>query len=356
MIVKKNKKRGILLVNLGTPLAPSKTAVRKYLKEFLSDPKVITLPFLIRWLLLYLIILPFRSPKTAQLYQKIWTAQGSPLLIHSRALEKKLAQLLKNKYTVSLGMRYGQPSLESALHQLSAAACKEITVLPLFPQYAEAVTGSVITAIEYLAKKHKYPFTIRFIKDFFNHPRYNESLAQTISDHIKKEGTQTKHFIFSYHGLPYRQLSPQHCQGKICLPTERCSTRLNHASQSRCYRAQCYITADLLAQSLKLSPDQYSVAFQSRLGRTPWIQPYFDHHLAHLAQQDIKHITVICPSFVADCLETLEEIAIRGKETWKSLGGITYTCVPALNASDTWVTAVSQIIQERNHHADMCTR
>lgn len=324
--------KGLLLINLGTPQAPCIPEVRRYLREFLSDPRVIDLPLPLRALLLYGTILPFRPKISAKAYQAIWTTEGSPLLVHCQNLVAKLQAKLQGQVTVALGMRYGQPSIASALEQL--AGCREITVLPLYPQYSSAATGSSIEkTLSLLSKASKQP-TLHIIHEFYQHPSFINALAQSIKPYLAK----SDFLLFSYHGIPVRQLKRQGCE-TVCAEACPIIARAN----PYCYRAQCYQTSREIAQSLAISEASFGVSFQSRLGKTPWIHPYTDLYLAELAQRGIKRLAVACPSFVTDCLETLEEIAIRAKEQWLHLGGESLDCIPCLNDSDLLVKAILDI-------------
>lgn len=307
-------KRGLLLINLGTPQAPDVASVRRYLAEFLSDKRVIDLPCLFRYLLLYGIILPFRSKKTALAYQQIWSSEGSPLLVNSLALKAAVQTQLQNTYDVQLGMRYGEPSLKQALTALKN--CHEITVLPLFPHYASASTGSALEVVlDYFKQQLTLP-TLHVISSFYEHPAYISAQAALIKPYLDEHDF----VLFSYHGLPLRQLA------KASAP---------------CYKTQCYTTSSLVAQALQLA--HYDTAFQSRLGRLPWIPPYTDQQLPLLAKKGIKRLLVVCPSFVADCLETLEEIGQAAKSQWFALGGTHFTLVPSLNTNPDWVKSLIQI-------------
>lgn len=332
----KIKKNGLLIINLGTPEAPTPRAVRRYLREFLSDPKVIDLPWLIRQLLLNLVILPFRPKQTAVAYQAIWRHEGSPLLLYSKKLVQKLKQRLADKYQVTLAMRYGSPSIRLALKELKT--CSSITVLPLFPQYAQATTGSIIDKVHAEAKALKLMTSIElyFIKDFYQQPQFVHILANQLKAIINPH----THILFSYHGLPERQIHKLGCK-PVCLTA--CSKKTLEKNPD-CYRAQCFQTTRLIVDQLRLNNSQYTTSFQSRLGRIPWIQPYTDEILQSLRDKQIENLVVICPSFVTDCLETLEEIGIQLKKQWLESGGKEFTLVPCLNDSQEWVQALSTIV------------
>lgn len=326
-------KHGVLLINLGTPDNPGMTAVRRYLAEFLIDKRVITLPAPLRYLLVYGLILPFRKRQSAHAYQTIWTEEGSPLLVNSQNLTTKLQTRLGAHYKVVLGMRYGNPCLKSAL--LALEPCETITILPLYPQYSSAATGSSIEKIlQLLASQNTHP-SIRVIADFHSHPSYINAQAQRIEPYIANHD----YLLFSYHGIPESHLLTTGCK-PICMTNCPATSVVN----KRCYRAQCQQTTTLIAKILNLAEHQYGTSFQSRLGRTPWIKPYTDDVLTELATQGIKRLAIVCPSFVVDCLETLEEIGIRAQQQWLDRGGESLTLIPCLNDSEPWVHALQTII------------
>lgn len=311
---------GILLINLGTPDAPTTPAVRKYLKQFLSDPRVIDIHPILRWLLLYLAVLPFRSPKSAAAYKKIWTEHGSPLLYHTQNLTLEVAQRLGQDYAVEFGMRYGRPSIETAISELSQKGADEIRVLPLFPQYASSSTGSAVAEVGRIAKKMNPPPKMTILSPFYDHSEFIRSFAEVgrpVLERIKPD-----HTLFSFHGLPER-----------------------HIQKGDPYRDQCFITATAIAEELGLKKESCDVTFQSRLGRTPWIKPYTDLRLLELVREGKKRFVVFCPTFVADCLETLEEITIRNREAALQAGAECVELVPSLNAHPRWVEAVCGMVR-----------
>ena len=311
---------GILLINLGTPDAPTTSAVRHYLRQFLSDPKVIDIHPIARWLLVNLIIAPFRSPKSAALYQKIWTKEGSPLLIHTENLARAVGQKLGSSYAVEIGMRYGNPSIASAVRKLVEKKVEKIRVLPLFPQYAASSTGSAIEEVSRVAGKLGNIPPIETIPPFFDHPGFIRNFAgigKPVLERIKPD-----QILFSFHGLPER-----------------------HIQKGDPYQKQCFRTAELIAAELGLPSDIWKVSFQSRLGRTPWIKPYTDLLLLDLAKAGKKRIVVFCPAFVADCLETLEEIGIRNREAVIACGAETLELVPSLNSHPKWVETVCEMVR-----------
>jgi ferrochelatase len=328
---------GVLLVNLGTPDAPRPAEVRRYLREFLGDPRVLDMPALARWLLLNLVILPRRPRASARAYAKVWTPEGSPLLVHGRALAAALARELGPEYAVVLGMRYGRPSLREAAEQLAAADVARIVALPLFPQWSEAATGSAEAKLrEELARAEAPPASI--LPPFYAEPRFVAALAGVTAPHLAE--LRPDHVLFSYHGLPERQIRAADASARHCLASPVCCNAIGAAS-ARCYRAHCFATTRAVAAALGLLPGAHSTSFQSRLGRTPWIRPYTDEVMPELAARGVRRLAVLCPSFVADCLETLEEIAIRAAEQWQSLGGETLRLVPCLNADPAWVRTIA---------------
>lgn len=320
--------KAILIINLGTPNSPEIKAVRSYLAEFLMDPRVIQLPKIIRLILVYGLILPFRPRRSAHAYQQIWTAAGSPLKVHTENLAKKLQQA--SQIPVYYAMRYGQPQIASVLAELKSY--QQLIILPLYPQYASATTGSSLAAVFEYYKTQAIMPSIKIIRDFYQHPAFINAVAESIRTYL---GPQ-HHLLLSYHGLPEQQLKSLGCQ-PICHLS--CSKNTNG-----CYRQQCYASSNAIAQALNITTTQYSVAFQSRLGRTPWIKPYTDESIEALAKQGIKKLVVACPSFVADCLETIEEIGMQARKQWADLGGEEFILVPCLNDQDTWVQGIMNML------------
>jgi ferrochelatase len=336
------QKIGVILINLGTPDNASPRAVYRYLTQFLNDPRVIDLSGMLRWILTNLIIVPFRYKKSAEAYHQIWTDAGSPLLTNSLNLSNALASQLGAAYQVVLGMRYGNPSIESALVKLKD--CEHIIAIPLFPQYSSAATGSAIqNFLEHISKQWNIP-KLYITNDFYNDPGFIDAYIDRIKESVA--GKNVSHFVFSYHGLPERHITKSECRSS-CGHVDACPKI--DATNAYCYRAQCYETSRLLATGLQLNPDQYTVTFQSRLGRTPWIKPYTDLVLPDLHQKGIKNISVVCPSFVADCLETLEEINIRARADWNQLGGNEFIFVPCVNDHPRWVAALVDMVKGVTH-------
>lgn len=336
--------RGLLLVNLGTPDAPTSSAVRRYLREFLSDPRVLDINPVGRALLLHLIILPFRSGKSAKLYENIWTEEGSPLLVHSKALRDKVEAKLDGSWKVELAMRYGSPNIADALDRMQAAGCDQIVVLPLYPQSASSSSGSTVERVYDEAKSRWNVPLFQVVPAFYDEPDYITTFVELGKPLL--ESKKPDHVVFSFHGLPERHMLKGDTSGSHCLKSEGCCDTITDVNRG-CYRAQSYATAKKIADELGLEDGSWTVCFQSRLGRTPWIKPYFDLVLPELAEAGAKNILVFSPAFVADCLETLEEIGIRAKEQWEELGGKDITLVPSLNSEDRWVDCVVDLAKRQ---------
>jgi ferrochelatase len=339
----KTPKTGLLLINLGTPDSPTAGAVRSYLREFLMDPRVVDLPALGRWLLVHLVILPFRPRKSAEAYAKIWTPQGSPLLVHGEALAAKVADRLGAGAEVALGMRYGNPSIGSALARLRSKEVDRLVVFPLYPQNSGATTGSTLDKLRAETSGHWAPEKVRIVPPFYDHTAFISALAGLARPVLER--AEPERVFFSFHGLPERQIRKADPSGAHCLERTDCCERITEANRD-CYRAQCFATARLLADRLDLPAERRAVCFQSRLGRTPWIRPYTDELLADAARSGCRRAVILSPAFVADCLETIEELGLRASESWKEHGGESLELVPCLNASDEWADAVVRIARE----------
>lgn len=322
-------KTGILLVNLGTPDEPTPSAVKRYLKQFLSDPRVIEIPKAIWWFILNGVILNTRPKKSAAKYAKIWMPEGSPLLVHT----KRLAQLLrgylgekiKSPLVVVPAMRYGNPSLISAVQELKAQHCDRILLLPLYPQYACSTTASSVEMVFDALKQYRNLPALRVVRHYHDHPAYINALASHTLSYWAKHGKPEK-LVISFHGVPRFTLEkgdPYHCE--------------------------CQKTGRLLAEALGLIKEQYVVSFQSLFGRAEWIKPYTEPTLKELAKKGVSRVDVICPGFPIDCLETLEEIAIECKAAFLAAGGKEFNYIPCLNENDPWVKALSQIAEENLH-------
>lgn len=337
----KSGKIGVLLVNLGTPDSTKTGDVRKYLREFLMDGRVIDFPFIPRWMLVNLIIAPFRAPKSAKEYRKLWTDRGSPLLFHTEDLKEKLvAKLDAEEYLVSMAMRYQSPSIESGLKELMDAKVRKIIVLPLFPQYASATNGSVIDKVMEIARGWQVIPEITFISNFVEHPLFIQAWEELGKEMMQQD--QYDRYLFSYHGLPERQIRKGSVDNYCKLGA--CCNKYGPKNQF-CYRAQCFHTTRLVAAKLGLPEDKVMTCFQSRLGKDPWIKPYTEDVIKELAEQGVKKVLVFSPAFVADCLETTVEVGEEYKEEFEELGGEKWDLVPSLNSTDTWVDCVKDLVE-----------
>ncbi|MFD2512734.1 ferrochelatase [Pontibacter locisalis] len=339
MSKKASGKIGVLLVNLGTPDTPSTPDVRKYLREFLLDKRVIDIPAIARYALINGVIAPFRAPKSAKVYKELWTERGSPLLYHGRDLQEKLQAELGSGYHVAFGMRYQSPSIKSALEELREQSVDRIIVLPLFPQYASASTGSVQDKIMEIVKDWWIIPNINFISSFCDDPGFINAFAELGKQHMAQDDYDF--VVFSYHGLPERHILKGSDHGYCKLGA--CCNSYNKRNKY-CYRAACFATSRLLAAELGLREDQYTVAFQSRLGRDPWLQPYTDIVLKDLPAKGIKKVLAYSPAFVADCLETTIEVGEEFKEMFLEAGGEKWQLVESLNSNPTWVEAVKNMV------------
>ena len=323
-------KTAVLLINLGTPDAPTQQAVRRYLKQFLSDPRLVEIPRAIWLPILHGFVLNTRPRKSAQKYASIWTSEGSPLKVHTEKQAKLLRGYLGLKVrmplTVEFAMRYGHPSIADALARLKSEGCERVLVLPMYPQYAAASTASALDQVaEFLQRTRDVP-EIRMVKHFHDHPSYIGALASLVQEHWRQSGRPDK-LVMSFHGLPRFALArgdPYHCE--------------------------CHKTARLLAEKLELADSHWQIAFQSRFGRAEWIKPYTASTLADYGRQGVRRVDVICPGFAADCLETLEEIGIEGRKIFLGAGGGEFHLLPCLNERDDWIGALADIV--RQHLAD----
>ncbi len=313
---------GVLLTNLGTPEAPTAAALRRYLGEFLSDPRVIEVPRLIWWCILHGIILRVRPRKSAAAYAKVWTDAGSPLLVTTRQQAAALQQRLGDAMQVAIGMRYGKPSIRDGLESLRAANTTRVLVLPLYPQYAAATTASTFDAVSNVLKNWRRLPELRMVNHYHDEPAYISALARSIERHWAEYGRPDR-LIFSFHGIPMHYFTagdPYHCE--------------------------CHKTARLVAESLQLQDDQWQVTFQSRFGPREWLKPYTDMTLKELPGQGVRHVQIICPGFAADCLETLEEIDMQNREFFMTAGGENFSYIPALNAQMDHIDALLEIISK----------
>ncbi|MEE1947216.1 ferrochelatase [Pedobacter sp. KR3-3] len=330
-------KKGILLVNLGTPDSPEVKDVKKYLDQFLMDGRVIDIPRFNRNLLVRGLIVPFRSPKTSKLYKEIWNEKGSPLLYYSKVQTAMLQEQLGDEYQVELAMRYQNPSIESALANLKTGLVESIRVIPLFPQYASASTGSVIQLImELVGKWHTIP-NISFVNSFHD----NQLMIEVFAENARKHNPESfDHVLFSFHGLPERQIDKSDYVAKSYNFRDVSQREDYNDGNKFCYLAQSYHTAKLIAKELNIDRKDYTVCFQSRLGKEPWVQPYTTDVLKRLAREGKKRLLVFSPAFVADCLETLYEITVEYHEEFRELGGEHVQLVESLNDHPKFVEAL----------------
>lgn len=326
-------------MQLGTPDSPRVGDVRQYLRQFLSDPRVMTMPAAVRAIVLYGIILPFRPRRTAEAYEKIWSDAGSPLLIHTRSVAARLADRLGPGHAVEVGMRYGSPSIDASIDRLLAAGAERLVVVPLFPQYSSAATGSAVAKVfEVLGARHVVP-ALSVVGDFPTHQAFVRSVASVAAGPLAQ--FRPDHVLFSYHGLPESQIRAVGSEG-WCL-RDGCCTEIRTENRF-CYRAQCHATTEAVAAALSLDPGRYSTSFQSRLAGQRWIQPFTDRVLVDLAGRGVRRLAVLVPSFVADCLETLEEIGIRARDQWAELGGEDFLLVPCVNDAEVWVDGLAELV------------
>jgi len=318
-------KVGVLITNLGTPQAATAKALKPYLKQFLWDPRVVEVPRPIWWVILNAIILNVRPKKSAEAYQQVWTERGSPLLFHTQDQCDGLKAALQTAYgdhvEVAFAMRYGQPSIDSALDQLAAAGCRKLVVLPLYPQYSAATTGSTFDAIAANFQQRRWLPDFRFISHYHDNSTYIDAVVETIQQHWQKHGRADK-LILSYHGMPQRYLE-----------------------QGDPYHCECHKTTRLIVEKLGLSKDEYITSFQSRFGKEPWLQPYTDETLKALPGQGVKSVQVICPGFSSDCLETIEEIGGENMHYFMDAGGERYEYIPCLNAHANHINMMVQLVE-----------
>ncbi len=330
-------KRGIVLMNLGSPDLTEVKDVRKYLMQFLMDGRVIDYPYLLRLLLVGGIIAPLRAPRSAEAYKSVWTKDGSPLVVLSRELQAALATQVDEP--VELAMRYGNPSMEEAFTKLSnrVPGLEEVIAIPLYPHYAMSSYETAVEHAKAVHKKMKLPFQLSFIKPFFDEPHYIHALAESIKPYLQQEYDQV---LFSYHGLPQRHMKKADPTGQHCLKVANCC-EVPSVAHATCYRHQCWTTTQLLAKTLDIQKHKVGFSFQSRLGREEWLKPYTALRLTELPNEGVKKLVILCPAFVSDCLETLEEIAMEGKESFLHAGGESFTVVPCLNLNPLWVQALA---------------
>lgn len=333
--------KGVLLVNLGSPDSTDPKDVKKYLDEFLMDERVIDVPFWARSLIVRGIILNTRPKQSAEAYERIWWEEGSPLIVLSKRLRTKIDDL--TSVPVALAMRYGKPSILSGMQELHDKGVDEVLLFPLYPHFAMATTETILVLAEELRKEHFPNMEITSVPAFYNHPDYIRILANSIAETL--EGVDHEHLLFSYHGVPKRHIRKRDITKSHCKIDGTCCKTPSPAHQF-CYRHQCYETTRLVAEYLELEKDSYSVSFQSRLGFDPWLQPYTDRTIERFGLNGMKNLAVVTPAFVSDCLETLEEIAMEGKEIFHEVGGEDFTVVPCLNDHSDWVQMLSRWVDE----------
>lgn len=333
-------KEAVLIINLGTPDAPTSSKVGKYLTQFLNDKRVIDISAIGRFMLVNMVIVPFRKSKSAKLYSNIWTKEGSPLLINSIQLKEKLQLQLGDKYIVELAMRYQQPSIEMALEKIRQQRPSKIHVLPLYPQYASSSTGSTIEEVLTQISSWEVIPNLNIISKFYDHPKFIEALLVEAKKHNHNE---YDHVIFSYHGLPERHIkkASAHYGGNTCQMGSCCNSITKN--NQYCYRANCFETTRQIVRALNIPSDKHTTTFQSRLD-DKWLKPYSDQVIIDLAKKGSKKILVFSPAFVADCLETIYEIGTEYNEIFREHGGEKITLVNSLNAGETWVNAVEEIV------------
>ncbi|MBU6400169.1 MAG: ferrochelatase [Verrucomicrobia bacterium] len=332
--------KGVLLVNLGSPDSFAVRDVRRYLREFLMDERVIDTSFLSRFLVVNAFILPFRPRQTAEAYAKIWWPEGSPLIVISRRVQAELQRRVS--VPVELAMRYQNPSIETGLRRVLDRDVDDLLLVPLYPHYAMSSYETVVVKVRETLLRLAPATALTVQPPFYSDPRYVDALVAAAADPL---GGGYDHLLFSFHGVPERHLRKSDPTGFHCLASERCCVTPGPA-QATCYRAHCFATVEAFVRHAGIPREKYSVAFQSRLGRDPWLKPYTDHELVRLASTGIRKLAVMCPSFVADCLETLEEIGLRGKESFLAAGGQQLTFIPCLNEHPRWLAALEAMVTD----------
>ena len=331
------RQKAVLLVNVGTPDGPDTRSVRRYLSQFLNDRRIMDIPWLFRKILVNLFIVPFRAPQSARLYARLWTAKGSPLLVHTKQFASALQNTLSNDYHVFTAMRYGNPSLRKTLREIQNRDFDEIIVFPLFPQYASSTVGTILDFIMKEVKRWPVIPELRFIHQFYDHPGFLRAFSEKISAYHPEK---YDHIIFSYHGLPLSHINKIHPE----IAAVSCTCEKTMPSHGKhCYKATCYETSRLLAQKLQLKEGQFTTAFQSRFSKN-WLQPFTDEVLIQLARKGVKKVLVAVPSFVADCLESVVEIGWENRQLFLREGGRDLTLVESINDDEQWVNTAAEII------------
>ncbi|WAT29606.1 ferrochelatase [Pseudomonas sp. GXZC] len=330
----------LLLVNLGSPKSTSVADVRSYLNQFLMDPYVIDLPWPVRRLLVSLILIK-RPEQSAHAYASIWWDEGSPLVVLSRRLQQQMTSQW-TQGPVELAMRYGEPSIETVLTSLAAQGIRKVTLAPLYPQFADSTVTTVIEEAKRVVRDKKLSVQFSILQPFYDQPEYLDALAASVRSYVEQD---YDHLLLSFHGLPERHLTKLDPTGQHCFKDADCCKNASPEVLKTCYRAQCFSVARDFAERLGLPEGKWSVAFQSRLGRAKWIEPYTEARLEALAQQGVKKLLVMCPAFVADCIETLEEIGDRGLEQFREAGGEELVLVPCLNDDPQWAKALNTLCE-----------
>lgn len=333
-------KKGILLVNLGSPKSTEVEDVKEYLDEFLMDEKVIDYRWFFRSLLVRGIILKTRPAKSAEAYKTVWTDEGSPLIVITKQIQKKLQKIVD--VPVEIGMRYAEPSIKTGLEKLKQKGVTEVVLFPLYPQYAMSTTETVVEMAEELRKKDFPDIKISYVQPFYNRDIYIDCLAESVREKLPEKFDALQ---FSYHGVPERHLYKTD-PTKTCKIGDCCSQDWN-PSHKFCYRHQCFKTTELVIEKIGIPKNKTIVSFQSRLGKDKWIEPYTDETLENLPKKGVKNLAIVCPAFVSDCLETLEEISVEGKEEFMHAGGENFHYIPCLNAEDRWIEVVKQLCEEK---------
>jgi ferrochelatase len=333
-------KKAVLLVNLGSPDSASVEDVRSYLGEFLMDGRVLDTPYPVRWCIVHFAILPKRPALSAEAYKKIWTPEGSPLVATSRKVRKTLQD--QTGARVELAMRYRNPSIPEAIVRLRDEGVQEVLLIPLFPHYAMSSFETAVERVREVIAETAPGLSLKVVPPYYDHPDYIRAMTATAAEYISQD---YDHLLFSFHGIPERHLRQSDPTGKHCLKSRNCCQEASPALAT-CYRAQCFKTVEAFVRLAAIPESKYSVAFQSRLGREPWLKPYTDQVLDVLARAGIRQLVVICPSFVSDCLETLEEIGIRGRQSFLDAGGTNLRLVPCLNEQPQWLNFLGKLTRE----------
>ncbi len=330
--------KGVLLVNLGSPDSPSVPDVRRYLREFLMDGRVLDAAWPVRFCIVNFGILPSRPKESAEAYHKIWMPEGSPLVVTSRNLQKKLQAQVP--VPVELAMRYQTPSIPDAVRAMAAKGVDDALLIPLFPHYAMSSFETAVVRVQEVAARIAPHLKITVQPPCFRDEDYISALVGASQDYLKKD---FDHLLFSFHGIPERHIKKSDTTGQHCLTVPNCCEVASPA-HSTCYRHQCFQTMAAFVKKAGIPKEKYSLSFQSRLGRDPWLKPYTDYELERLAKEGVKKLLVICPAFVSDCLETIEEIGIRGKESFLGAGGTEFTMIPCMNENPFWIEALAKMV------------